>query len=422
MAFLLVPAGYAAVSCAVAAGELITYTAIGAGVAYAMGAFDERGEPNHAPGTTLTDIRLEEIARERTEAEAAAQQQRDRDVAEAQAARERAETAAEAAEARAREQAALHEQEVQRARQEEAAKILAEIAEENRKKEEDRRDYPLPEFLKEHTGRNKVNIAVTGNSGVGKSSFINFIREIKKNKPGYAKVGARECTMEPICYPTTDGDNIWDLPGAGTFNFPQETYIKTMGIRYFDVVYLITAERFTQAELMLKKELDDFRVPYFCIRNKVDQAWESKISEENDSDVDDGYLSAHEEEYEVVSQKPKDKRKEELKLEMIDELRNYFSSASIGIDRVYLMSTKNEHRWTFDWKDLARDSYLAIENARLAKECPICFLPYKQYGGSAERKVVKCGHCFCEACLSFESASTTCPICRQDIQEALDVQ
>ena len=41
---------------------------------------------------------------------------------------------------------------------------------------------------------------------------------------------------------------MWDLPGAGTEAFPRETYISQMGLRYFDMVLLVTAHRFTQME------------------------------------------------------------------------------------------------------------------------------------------------------------------------------
>ena len=36
-----------------------------------------------------------------------------------------------------------------------------------------------------------------------------------------------------------------------------------MGIRYFDVALLVTSSRFTEAELMLARELCRFDVPFF---------------------------------------------------------------------------------------------------------------------------------------------------------------
>jgi len=83
---------------------------------------------------------------------------------------------------------------------------------------------------------------------------------------------------------------IWDLPGIGTPSFPQGNYIKKMGIRHFDIVILMTASRFSEAELSLLKELKRYNVPYFLVRNKVDAAVQSeieKVEEEIDDDLED---------------------------------------------------------------------------------------------------------------------------------------
>merc|ERR1712066_484222 len=83
--------------------------------------------------------------------------------------------------------------------------------------------------------------------------------------------------MEPTAYQFPSSVHIWDLPGAGTGKFPAETYIRKMGIRYFDVVIIITADRFTEAELMLKQEMERWKVPHLCIRNKMDQAVQANL-------------------------------------------------------------------------------------------------------------------------------------------------
>ena len=80
--------------------------------------------------------------------------------------------------------------------------------------------------------------------------------------------------MKPTPYKFPDNDNIliWDLPGGGTKKFPQETYIRTMGLRYFDCVLLVSAERFLEVEANIMKNLTHFKVPHYPIRNKVDMA------------------------------------------------------------------------------------------------------------------------------------------------------
>lgn len=51
-----------------------------------------------------------------------------------------------------------------------------------------------------------------------------------------------------------------------------------MGIRYFDVALLVTSSRFTEAELMLAKELRRFDVPFFMATWHLFQAGSSLTS------------------------------------------------------------------------------------------------------------------------------------------------
>ena len=76
-----------------------------------------------------------------------------------------------------------------------------------------------------------MNIAVVGQSGSGKSSYINTIRGIHDHKhPGNAKTDIVECTTEPARYdfPGNIMVTMWDLPGAGTANFRASEYATKM--------------------------------------------------------------------------------------------------------------------------------------------------------------------------------------------------
>merc|ERR1712084_114526 len=128
-------------------------------------------------------------ARAKAEAEQKISQQRAHEDA-AQAAA--AQIAAQVAEAAAEAQREATQKAVAAA--EEAERRLQETKEENERKEADRANYPVPDFLKKALASNKVNIAVTGNSGIGKSSLINFVRKCTKKDAGFAKVGISECT------------------------------------------------------------------------------------------------------------------------------------------------------------------------------------------------------------------------------------
>lgn len=134
-----------------------------------------------------------------------------------------------------------------------------------------RGEYPQPSWLTDLPGT--LNIAVVGNSGVGKSLLINALRGLKDSKsPGWAPVGVKETTFEPEFYTLSKeaGVRLWDLPGAGTEAFPRDSYISQMGLRYFDKVIVVTALRYTQVEKEIMDELVRYDVPLMMVRTKVD--------------------------------------------------------------------------------------------------------------------------------------------------------
>jgi len=130
--------------------------------------------------------------------------------------------------------------------------------------------YPQPDWLVKYEGT--MNVAVTGNAGVGKSLLINCIRRVKNGSCLWAEVGVVETTMSPTMYafPGKQELRIWDLPGAGTEKFPLEGYTRNMGLRYFDSVLIVSAARSTETEIALRKELEHHGVPFLMVRTKVD--------------------------------------------------------------------------------------------------------------------------------------------------------
>jgi len=77
-----------------------------------------------------------------------------------------------------------------------------------------------------------LNVAVTGNSGVGKSSFINAIRRLTAEDEGAAPVGVKETTLDIQSYshPCNPFLKFWDLPGVGTNRYPRETYLSDIDV------------------------------------------------------------------------------------------------------------------------------------------------------------------------------------------------
>ncbi|XP_005074791.1 interferon-inducible GTPase 1 [Mesocricetus auratus] len=117
-----------------------------------------------------------------------------------------------------------------------------------------------------------INIAVTGESGTGKSSFINALRGVKHEEEGAAEVGVIETTMKITSYkhPRIKNLNIWDLPGVGTLKFPPKNYLKRVEFQKYDFFIIVSAARFTKLELDLAKTIRLMKKNYYFVRTKVD--------------------------------------------------------------------------------------------------------------------------------------------------------
>lgn len=63
------------------------------------------------------------------------------------------------------------------------------------------------------------------------------------------------------------------LPVSQTINF------KEVGLRHFDVVLIMAAGRFSDNDIMLKKELERVKLPFFFIRSKIDVDVENNMDD-----------------------------------------------------------------------------------------------------------------------------------------------
>ncbi|XP_050786299.1 interferon-inducible GTPase 5-like isoform X1 [Gopherus flavomarginatus] len=170
----------------------------------------------------------------------------------------------------------------------------------------------------------KLDVAITGEQGSGKSSFINAIRNLADDDEGAAETEVIESVKEPTPYPHPKHPNVtmWDLPGIGTPNYPTNTYVEKVDFAHYDFFIIITAGRFRESDASLAQEIQRMGKKFYFVRSKVDMDLRSE-------------------------RKGKTKVKEETVLQTIrnDCIRN-LQEADILSPQVFLVS-----RWDFEKYD-----------------------------------------------------------------------
>ncbi|CAM4624210.1 interferon-inducible GTPase 5-like [Lepidochelys kempii] len=129
-----------------------------------------------------------------------------------------------------------------------------------------------------------LDIAVTGEVGSGKSSFVNAIRGLGDTDEGAAATGVIETTMEPTVYPHPRYPNVrvWDLPGIDTPTFKPDTYLEQVEFSDYDFFIIISCNRFKYHDIELAQEIQKIGKKFYFVHSKVDQdlANEKKLYEE----------------------------------------------------------------------------------------------------------------------------------------------
>ncbi|KAJ3595243.1 hypothetical protein NHX12_004547, partial [Muraenolepis orangiensis] len=129
-----------------------------------------------------------------------------------------------------------------------------------------------------------LNIAVTGESGSGKSTFVNAFRGIGHEDESAAETGVTETTMETKAYshPILPNVTVWDLPGIGTTKFPAKKYLQHIGFEKFDFFIIVSSDRFRENDVMLAQAIKKMDKTFYFVRAKIDSNLDSaKKSQKN---------------------------------------------------------------------------------------------------------------------------------------------
>ncbi len=117
-----------------------------------------------------------------------------------------------------------------------------------------------------------LNIAVTGETGAGKSAFINAFRGLNDDDDNSAPTGITETTTVATMYthPTKSNVRLWDLPGTGMPNFKANNFLKEVKFETYDLFIIISSVRFKENDVFLAKEIQKKQKRFYFVRTKID--------------------------------------------------------------------------------------------------------------------------------------------------------
>ncbi|XP_062375881.1 interferon-inducible GTPase 5-like [Sardina pilchardus] len=118
----------------------------------------------------------------------------------------------------------------------------------------------------------QLNIGITGESGSGKSSFVNALRGLGDEEEQSAPTGPVETTKKPTPYPHPKYPNVtmWDLPGIGTPNFKPDEYLDKVQFQRYDFFIIIASDRFKNSSVDLANAIQGMKKKFYFVRSKID--------------------------------------------------------------------------------------------------------------------------------------------------------
>ncbi|XP_045854726.1 T-cell-specific guanine nucleotide triphosphate-binding protein 2-like [Meles meles] len=117
-----------------------------------------------------------------------------------------------------------------------------------------------------------LNIAVIGESGAGKSSFINALLGVRQDEENAAHTGPVEITLHRTKYEYKKFPNVmlWDLPGLETTPPPLYNYLQKIKFWEYDIFIIVSAKRLKMNDLDLAIAIRKMKKNFYFVRTKVD--------------------------------------------------------------------------------------------------------------------------------------------------------
>jgi GTPase Era involved in 16S rRNA processing len=108
--------------------------------------------------------------------------------------------------------------------------------------------------------------------GVGKSTLINSLRQLKATDPGAAATNeAEECTALSMKYMLCDTPiALWDLPGCGTTKHPTASYCQDRCLDLFDLIIICYHKRFVEGADAIVRCAEKNDIPLIVLYTQTD--------------------------------------------------------------------------------------------------------------------------------------------------------
>ncbi|XP_068944324.1 interferon-inducible GTPase 5-like [Petaurus breviceps papuanus] len=118
----------------------------------------------------------------------------------------------------------------------------------------------------------RLDIAITGGVGSGKSTFVNALRGLGDEDQGSAKTALVETSLDPTPYPHPKYPNIiiWDLPSIGSPLLQDNKYLERVPLKHYDLFLILASERFTTSHTQLASAIQAKKKHFYFIRSKID--------------------------------------------------------------------------------------------------------------------------------------------------------